>query len=206
MAQLPQMMRNAVQRVQRTLTKEQARALPTAKGGEEQLQLQTHRTEIYTYFTKIGGTELLYSAENWVQVTLQLEDAGPVAVGNAASLVPVLSGRGVLLDTSPAPPFVARLARGTRLYISSETINRVKVIIEPIPWLEQIDSDIGRVVQAIGAAAQAIIQGLVSGIAGSAAAAPTSSSGKTPAQIPCPPGDRARLPRLTPLTGPRKMR
>ena len=39
--------------------KEQARALPDAKGGEPQKQLQTYRTEVYDYFTEPGGTRLL---------------------------------------------------------------------------------------------------------------------------------------------------
>jgi len=95
-------------------------------------------TDIYTYFTRsTGENELLYSAEAWVRITLVLETAGPVAVSTRESVIPVLSGKGILLDPSRIPS-VFTIPRGNRIFISAESINRVKVFIEPIPWLEQI--------------------------------------------------------------------
>jgi hypothetical protein len=201
------MMRAGVARIANVLSKEQARALPDSKGGEEPKQLQASRTEIYTHFTRVGGTELLYSAENWVRVTLLLETAGPVSIGTMASLTPVLGGAGILLDTDV--PFQAVFGKGNRLYSAAETINRVKVVIEPIPWLEQIDMDVQRLGGIVANTVAGIVNGIVGGIRGRAAAAPTSSSGKTPQQLPCPPGDRVgsgRLPRLTGLGPSSKMR
>ncbi len=132
-----------IQRVAQTVgarNKEKSRALPDSKGGETPKQLQTYRTEVFSYFTQPSlESALLYSAENWVVLKLFLETAGPVAVGTAASIVPVLSGHGILLDTDEE--YVVTLSKGTRFYIASETINRVSVTIEPIPWLEQIDKD-----------------------------------------------------------------
>jgi hypothetical protein len=95
-------------------------------------------TDIYTYFTRsTGENELLYSAEMWVKMTLVLETAGPVAVGTRESVIPVLSGKGILLDPD-GEPAVFSIPKGDRIFISAESINRVQVFIEPIPWLEQI--------------------------------------------------------------------
>lgn len=97
-------------------------------------------TDIFTYFTVPAITnrsELLYSAEEWVRIELVLETAGPVAVSTRQSVTPVLSGKGVLLEPDGEPlKFI--MPRGDRLFIAAESVNRVKVIIEPIPWLEQI--------------------------------------------------------------------
>jgi len=193
------------------MSKEQARALPDSKGGEEPKQLQTYSTQIYTYFTQIGGTHLLYSAENWVRFSLELEDAGPVSVGTLAALNPVLSGRGALLQTDEVfGPYV--LAKGTRLYVAAETVNRVKVVIEPIPWLEQLDLDLARVTAAIGASASTIVSGLVQAVASlrgaapGAAPSPTTSGGTRLEDLPCPPPSRGIVPRLTPMRPVGKMR
>lgn len=196
-------------------SKEQARALPSSKGGVEINQLQTSRSDVHTYFTVIGGTHLLYSAENNVRIRLWLEDAGPVAVGTDAQLDPVLSGRGVLLETAPAPAFEQVLSKSDRIYIAAETVNRVKVQIEPIPWLEQIDLDIARVGAAIAGAATTIVQGVgaaigaLGGGAPTTAPSPTTTQGTRLDQIPCPPPSRGIVPRLTSLTrppGPPKLR
>lgn len=95
-------------------------------------------TRIQTYFTVANGTsQLLYSAENWVRVEFQLETAGPVAVGTLQDVTPVLSGKGILLPPDGEPVrFV--LPKGDRVFIAAESINRVKFIVEPIPWLEEI--------------------------------------------------------------------
>ena len=181
-------------------------ALPDSKGGETPKQLQTYRTDIYTYFTEsTSETQLLYSAENWVKIKLALQTAGPVAVGTIASLAPVLSGHGILLDPD-AEPFEAFLPKGTRFYITSETVNRISVTIEPVPWLEQIDLDniasqngtrnavisIGRdIVNALGN----LLQGKVPEPAAARVTTPALMPGRAP-----PPPTIGRIPTL-PLLG-----
>jgi hypothetical protein len=98
----------------------------------------SNHTDIYTYFTKANGeTELIYSAEEWMRIELQLETAGPVAVSTRQEVTPVLSGKGILLPPT-GEPIKFLLPRGDRLYIGSEAVNRVKFIVEPVPLLEQI--------------------------------------------------------------------
>jgi hypothetical protein len=99
------------------------------------------RTKIFTYFTgppaKGEATPILYNGDRlWARVTVTLQTAGPVAVGDVSQLSPVLSGRGALLVTNV--PYTFTIARGTKLYIASPGVNRVLVEIAPVPWLEQI--------------------------------------------------------------------
>lgn len=104
-----------------------------------------HRTDVYTYITKIGGTEQLYDGSRaWARITMTLESAGPVAIGTREGLQPVLSGRGELLDTDAPKTLV--IAKGSRVYIAATSVNRVKVEIEPLPWLEQIAGTINAIV------------------------------------------------------------
>lgn len=117
----------------------QATPPPIASGGSQQDRV----TEIYTYNTAVGSpdpsgaTPVLYNGDrNWARVTLTLDTAGPVVVGNRAELGPIFSGRGWTLTTGE--PITFTIAKGTRLYILSSSINRVKVEIAPVPWLEQI--------------------------------------------------------------------
>lgn len=187
-------------------TKEVTRALPSSKGGETPKQLKTYSTEVYSYFTVPSvGSNLLYSAENWIRLKLELETAGPVAVGTSAEIGPVLSGHGRLLNTNEQYEVV--LSKGTRFYIVSETVNRVSVTIEPIPWLEQIDGDLiasaGGVAAAINLCAQQIVQAVASL---QNAAVPTSSSGNDAGSLPPLPPNRGLLPRLTQPFRPSKMR
>lgn len=105
-----------------------------------------HRTFIDTYFTRVpvpgDDTDVVYNGDNmWARLTLTLETAGPVAVGNLSSITPVLSGKGQLLETDV--PLTFYIAKGTRLYIAATGINRVKVVVEPIPWLETITGLVG---------------------------------------------------------------
>lgn len=93
-------------------------------------------TEIYTYFTQVGGNRLLYSAESWVRVRFFLETAGPVAISTRQNILPTLSGKGILLPIDVEVTFA--LPKGDRIFITSNTVNRVRFIIEPIPWQEQI--------------------------------------------------------------------
>ncbi len=117
-----------------------------------------HRTFVDTYFTKVPvpgqDTDIIYNGDMlWAKVTLTLETAGPVAVGNLSSITPVLSGKGQLLETDKPTDFF--IAKGTRLYIAAAGINRVKRVIEPIPWLEVITGLIGGVLRALGGATAA---------------------------------------------------
>ena len=104
-------------------------------------------TEIYTYFARPpvdGQLPKIYNADRqYAQVTLTLETAGPVAVSTKQQILPVLSGKGELLETGV--PMTYFLAKGNRLYVAATSINRIKVVIQPLPWLEQIAGLLGRV-------------------------------------------------------------
>lgn len=110
----------------------QSRPASTNQGKAES------RSRSDTYFTKADGkTYDLYTGERqWARVTLTLETAGPVAVGMDANLGAPTSGTGVLLQTGVPKTF--NIAKGTRLYIASSSVNRVSRDIEAVPWLEQI--------------------------------------------------------------------
>lgn len=110
------------------------------------------RYAAYTYIAtppKPGeSTPILYNGDRlWVRVTLTLETAGPVAVGDKAALAPVTSGRGILLDTNQAT--VLTVAKGSRVYVLANTVSRIKVQIEPLPWLEQITGILGQAANAV---------------------------------------------------------
>lgn len=98
------------------------------------LQSDAH-TDTYTLFTQIGGNRLLYSAEEWVVIRLRLETAGPVAVSTREQVAPVLGGQGILLSPEEVE---FTLPKGDRLFYTAAAVNRVRVIIEPVPWLERI--------------------------------------------------------------------
>ena len=176
--------------------KEMARATPSSKGGETPGQLQTYRTEIYTYFTEPGPERLLYSAENWVRLKLTLQTAGPVAVGTRADLTPTLSGKGVLLDTDV--PFEVYLSKGARFYVASGSVNRVTVTVEPIPWLEQLSGQISALGGALAQAAQSIVAGIVAGITSGLKGAGASAAAREAA---LPPAAKVAMPAIAP--GPR---
>lgn len=110
------------------------------------------RTLLQTYFTSLPNigedTPILYNGDRlWARITLTLETAGPVAVGTQSNISPVLSGKGQLLQTGV--PLTFDIMKGTRLYILSTGINRVKYSTAPIPWLEMIAGLVGRVVNAL---------------------------------------------------------
>jgi hypothetical protein len=111
-----------------------------------------HRTFVDTYFTKVPvvgqATDIIYNGDRtWAKITLTLETAGPVAVGNMSAIAPVLSGKGQLLETDV--PTVFFIGQGTRLYVSAAGVNRVKRVIEPVPWLETIAGLVKGVVGAV---------------------------------------------------------
>lgn len=97
-------------------------------------------TEIFTYLTKAatdGASQILYNGDRqYAEVTLTLENAGPVVIGNKAQILPVLSGKGELLETGVPRSIV--VAKGNRIYVAATGINRIKVEIKPLAWLELI--------------------------------------------------------------------
>ena len=106
----------------------------------------SRRTDSYTYFTRPeAGTQLVQSANQWLRIYLELQTAGPVAYGTRENLEPVLSGKGALLPTGEEIELV--LADGNRLYFASESINRINIRVEPLPWLQQIYSRIGNLLE-----------------------------------------------------------
>lgn len=111
------------------------------------------RSQYYTLLTKIepnGQPTLIYNGDRrWAKITLELEGAGPVSVGQQAGLLPVLGGQGVLLKTNEKREFV--VAKGTRLYYAANGVNRVNVFIEPLPWLEQITGSIRQLIDVMTA-------------------------------------------------------
>lgn len=105
----------------------------------------TGRVDMSTYFTKpTGRSEVLYRAESWVRIRLMLETAGPVSVGSRDNVTPVLSGAGILLPINVEITFP--MTQGNRIFIAATAINRVRVIIEPIPWEEQKATMLGQLV------------------------------------------------------------
>lgn len=114
------------------------------KEGKPEIPSTNGRTEVSTYFTKPSGNHVLYRAEQWMRIRLMLEGAGPVAVGSRDNVAPPLSGAGILLPTNVEITFT--MQKGNRMYIAATAINRVRFIIEPIPWLEQIATMIGQLV------------------------------------------------------------
>lgn len=128
---LNQRLRNAITEAKGTLDRFQPPPLPTVKPTST-------KTRAYTYFTTPGETKLLYSAEGWVKARLILEDAGPVSIGMDQNTNPVLSGKGILLPTNEEIHFV--ISKGDRIFIAAEAINRVKFIIEPLPYVGLLSS------------------------------------------------------------------
>lgn len=116
-------------------------AQPVSPGAPPQPLNVDRNTQTYTYITRVTGptegTPILYNGDRlWAKIILTLETAGPVAVGTASDIGPVLSGKGRLLITNVPTEFI--IAKTSRLYILATAVNRVSVTIEPLPWLEQI--------------------------------------------------------------------
>lgn len=102
-------------------------------------------TEIYTFFARpnpTGQFTIIYNGDRmFAQVILTLETAGPVAVSTKQQINPTLSGKGQLLETGV--PLTFTLAKGQRLYVVTSSINRIKVTVQPYPWLEQFAGLLG---------------------------------------------------------------
>jgi hypothetical protein len=108
---------------------------PTPQADQGKAEVRTYAQ---TYFTKVlDETQILYNGDRqWAKVILTLETAGPVAWGVVQKITPTLSGKGVLLETDERTEII--VPKGTRLYVTSTSVNRIKVQIEAMPWLEQI--------------------------------------------------------------------
>lgn len=102
------------------------------------LQFQTQTFTRFTDPTASSGSEknLVYSAEKWVRVVATLQTAGPVIMGTGSNLSPNTPGQGILLTQNT--PVAIVLPRGNRLYMVSNAVDRVAIVIENIPWLEEI--------------------------------------------------------------------
>lgn len=111
---------------------------PTVAGAEL-------ATEIYTFFARPspdGQLPILYNGDRqFAQVIMTLETAGPVAVSTKQQILPVLSGKGQLLETGV--PLAFSLAKGQRIYVATSSINRIKVTVQPFAWLEQFAGLLG---------------------------------------------------------------
>lgn len=119
-----------------------------ATAPEPSINVSDSRPSATTYFTKVPvigeQSSILYPADRlWARVILTLETAGPVAVGFKSQISPVLSGRGQLLQTGVATVF--DVPKGNPLYIAATAVNRVKLTVESLPWLELIAALLGRI-------------------------------------------------------------
>lgn len=113
-----------------------AAQLPKPKVPSEDQRAGNYGTKTATFFTKPGVISILHAADSpWVQVTMVLETAGPVAFSTAADFS-VTSGTGIQLTTGVERKVT--IAKGSRLYITSTTVNRISYIVEPVAWAEQI--------------------------------------------------------------------
>jgi len=108
-------------------------------------------TEISTFFARPptdGQLPVLYNGDRqYAQVILTLETAGPVAVSTKQQILPVLSGKGSLLETGV--PLAFTLAKGNRLWVATTSLNRIKVTVQPLPWLEQLAGLLGLIAQGV---------------------------------------------------------
>jgi len=97
-----------------------------------------NRIEVSTYLAKVSpNSEVLYNGDRmWAKVTLTMRTAGPVVVGQNANLLPVLSGKGQLLQTGI--PTVFNVPKGNRLFVAASATTPISVVVEAYPWLETI--------------------------------------------------------------------
>src|SRR4029077_14352506 len=80
--------------------------IATAPSPADQQGGGQFRTDLSTFFTKPGPSEKIYTGDRtWARVTVTLQTAGPVAIGTKATITPVLSGKGILLQTGVPKSF-----------------------------------------------------------------------------------------------------
>lgn len=101
------------------------------------------QSRVYTHATLAGQTSLLKETlpDEWLEVHLILETAGPVAVGDVEDLFPIGSGRGLLLPFNQSVTF--KLSPSSRIFIASATPDTISVRMNAIPGLDQILKAIG---------------------------------------------------------------
>jgi len=118
-------------------------------------------TGISTFFarpTTDGQLAVIYNGDRqYAQVILTLETAGPVAISTKQQILPVLSGKGQLLETGV--PLAFTLAKGNRLWVATTSLNRIKVTVQPLPWLEQIAGLLGLITSGLSGLADRVIRG-----------------------------------------------
>lgn len=118
----------------------------------------SNKTDISTYITRVGKTDSLYDGSRlWAKVTLTLETGGPVVYGTKQNLQPVLGGAGAQLITDEPTEIV--ISKGNQLYIAAQTVSRVNVKIESLPWLEQIAGTVAIVSEGVMAFARKFLSG-----------------------------------------------
>lgn len=181
-------MRNRVNKAVRKVAQQIAqgelgRSVAEPQAGTPQDDQSSSHTDIYSYFTPIGGSNLIYSSEGWVKVKLTLETAGPVAVSTRQDITPALSGKGRLLPAGDEIDFF--LGKGDRLYVTATAVNRVSVTVEPVPWLQAIAIAIGNGNTLLGRILGALNIGTGTQPPQQASPAPTSAPMlRTPRRIP----------------------
>lgn len=118
-------------------TIERAKEQSTVKPGEEKPHKEIGAIN-RTIFTVAGVTKEILSAppDAPLHVRLLLETAGPVAWGFLQSLGPVTSGQGRLLVQNLEQEIW--LPPSTRLYITSDSVQRIGFTVEPFPFLAEI--------------------------------------------------------------------
>lgn len=123
-----------------------------------------NKIEISTILTSAGPSVVLYNGDRmWAKLTVTLETAGPVVVGQQSGIVPVLSGKGQLLQSGV--PTILNVAKGNRIYIAANGVNRVKLVIEAYPFLETITGLLGALASALRAPISAAASAAASAIA-----------------------------------------
>lgn len=149
----------AVARAGGNVSPEVARALPRSEGNATPFELQTEQTDMFDQFTTtIGETFKFYTVNRDVRVTLILQTAGPVVVSTRAQVTPVQTGLGLTLV--PLQPVTFALPRGSSLYYGASSVQRVSVIVEPIPWANTIAGKIDNVANAVGQVGRGIVDAL----------------------------------------------
>lgn len=143
------------------------RTVAQAPAPSDQVGMGENRIQISTYFTKVlvdgQPPDVLYSGDrNWARVRVTLRTAGPVAVGQFSNLYPVLSGKGQTLQTGV--PAVFDIAKGSKLYVAAQSVNRIDLAIEPYPWLETITGLLMSLVSAVTGGATLLASGKTSKI------------------------------------------
>jgi hypothetical protein len=119
-------------------------AIPSIPAPRADQVAGNYVTTLSTYFTKPGQVTPLYTADKaWARVILTLETAGPVEVSTTSSFKPFLSGKAQTLQTGV--PLTFDCAKGSKLFIGAGTVERIKVTVQPLPWLEQIAGAAGGV-------------------------------------------------------------